>query len=344
LERPIRVLVVDDYGPWRQFVCSTLQQRAELQIIGEVADGLEAVHKSRELQPDLILLDVGLPTLNGIEAARRIRQLSGKSKILFTSGNRSAEVVTAALGTGAVGYVLKFNAVNELLPAVDAVLEGRQFVSANLTSDDLTLNMDSEGANPVHEEPASSGWTRRGGAENTCRHEVAFYSDDLSLLHHLTKSAAAALTAGNAVIVIATESHRDSLLRGLRAQGPDIVAAIERGRYVALDGADVLSKFMCSATPDPARFLKLFRDFIEKTAEAEKGRPTRVIVLGECAALLWAEGNPEAAIQVEKLANQLVREYDVDILCGYSLGGREDGIDSDIFERICREHSAVSSH
>jgi DNA-binding NarL/FixJ family response regulator len=137
LERPIRVLVVDDYAPWRRFVCSTLQQRPELEIIGEVADGLEAVHKSKELQPDLILLDIGLPTLNGIEAARRIRELSGKSKILFTSGDLSPEIVREALATGAVGYVLKFNAVDELLPAVEAVLQGNQFVTASLTTGDL---------------------------------------------------------------------------------------------------------------------------------------------------------------------------------------------------------------
>jgi CheY-like chemotaxis protein len=71
-----RVLVVEDYEPFRRFVCSTLSKRPDLQIVGEVSDGLEAVLKARELRPDLILLDVGLPTLNGIEAARRIRELS----------------------------------------------------------------------------------------------------------------------------------------------------------------------------------------------------------------------------------------------------------------------------
>ena len=129
--------MVDDYAPWRRFVCSTLQQRPELEIIGEVADGLEAVQKSQEFEPDLILLDIGLPTLNGIEAARRILQLSNKSKILFTSGDLSPEIVREALATGAAGYVLKFNAVDELLPAVDAVLQGKQFVTASLTTDDL---------------------------------------------------------------------------------------------------------------------------------------------------------------------------------------------------------------
>jgi DNA-binding NarL/FixJ family response regulator len=341
LERPIRVLVVDDFAPWRRFVRSMLQGQPLLQIVAEVADGLEAVHKSQELQPDLILLDIGLPTLNGVEAARRIRELSSKSKILFTSEDRFPEIVKEALETGAIGYLLKFDAVDELLPAVEAVLQGKQFVSASLTRDDLSPGMDSETPDDLTQEPASSGSAGRRRAGNTPRHEVAFYSDDLSLLHHFTKFAVAALTAGNAVIVIATESHRRGLLQRLRERGPDIAAAIERGGYVALDAADTLSRSMRSGRLDPARFLRLFGDFIEKMTAAEEGRPARVIVLGECGELLWAEGNPEAAIEIEKLANQLVKEYDVDILCAYS-AGRQSRIDS-VFERICAEHAAVCS-
>jgi DNA-binding NarL/FixJ family response regulator len=129
----VRVLVVEDFGPFRQFIASTLQKRAELQIICEVPDGLEAVQKAQELQPDLILLDIGLPTLNGIEAARRIRSLSPESKIIFLSQESSADAVHEALGLGAHGYVVKVHAGSELLAAVGAVLQGNQFVSSGLS-------------------------------------------------------------------------------------------------------------------------------------------------------------------------------------------------------------------
>ena len=99
--------MVEDYEPFRRFICSTLRKSSELDIVGEVADGLEAVQKAEELRPDLIVLDIGLPSLNGIDAARRIHKLLPKSKMLFVSQESSADVVQEALALGALGYVVK---------------------------------------------------------------------------------------------------------------------------------------------------------------------------------------------------------------------------------------------
>src|SRR5271156_5017784 len=128
----LRVLVVEDFAPFRQLISSTLAKRRNLEVVCQVSDGLEAVRKAEELKPDLILLDIGLPTLNGIEAARRIRQLAPESKIVFLSQESSADVVQEALHLGALGYVVKAHAGSELLAAVEAVLQGEQFVSAGL--------------------------------------------------------------------------------------------------------------------------------------------------------------------------------------------------------------------
>jgi DNA-binding NarL/FixJ family response regulator len=130
----VRVLVVDDFEPFRRFVHSTLTQRPDLQIIGEASHGLEAVQKAEALKPDLILLDIGLPGLSGIEAARRILQFSPKSKIVFVSQESAPDIVRKALDFGASGYVFKARSATDLLAAVDAVLEGRLFVSEGLIS------------------------------------------------------------------------------------------------------------------------------------------------------------------------------------------------------------------
>ncbi|MGB8989145.1 MAG: response regulator transcription factor [Candidatus Sulfotelmatobacter sp.] len=125
----IRILVVDDYEPFRRFVCSTLRKRPTLQIVGEAADGLEAVQNAEELKPDLILLDIGLPTLNGIEVARRISTVAPESKVIFVTQESSPDMMQATLNLGAWGYVLKAKAASDLLAAVDAVLLGKRFVS-----------------------------------------------------------------------------------------------------------------------------------------------------------------------------------------------------------------------
>jgi DNA-binding NarL/FixJ family response regulator len=125
----VRVLVAEDFEPFRRFVISTLAGVHDLQVIGEVSDGLAAVQKAVELQPDLILLDIGLPTLNGFEAARQIRKLVPESKIIFLSQESSADVVQDALSIGAWGYVVKTKAGTGLLAAVEAVMSGKRFVS-----------------------------------------------------------------------------------------------------------------------------------------------------------------------------------------------------------------------
>lgn len=132
--RSVRVLVVDDYEPWHGFVANVLKKQPELEIVGCVSDGLVAVEQAEQLQPDLILLDIGLPTLNGIEAATRIRQLSPSSKILFVSENHSADIAEKALSTGAGGYVVKSDAGTELLAGIQAILKEKRFISASMAA------------------------------------------------------------------------------------------------------------------------------------------------------------------------------------------------------------------
>ena len=118
----VRILVVDDFEPWRRFVESVFRESPAFEIVGESADGLEAVRMSSELQPDVILLDVRLPKLNGFDAAREIQQVSPRSKIVFVSIERSQAVLREAQEIGAKGFVSKLEVeaglMNEVMKAL----------------------------------------------------------------------------------------------------------------------------------------------------------------------------------------------------------------------------------
>jgi DNA-binding NarL/FixJ family response regulator len=318
----IRILLVDDFKGWRRQACLLLQARPEWQVIAEASDGAEAIQKAEQLKPDLILLDISLPRLNGIEVARRVRQLAPSSKIVFLSMDNSPDVVEVALSTGAHGYVYKVRAPNDLLPAIDAVLRGKQFVSTMLGSYKFT---DIQGPKAAH------------------RHEVQFYSDETIFIETFTRFIVAALKAGNPAIVVATKSHLDGLLQKLRTECVDIDDAIQRGTYISLDADDTLSSIMVNGLPDAARFFEGVSGLIEAASKAAKANHPRVALCGERVGLLWAEGKTDAAIRLEQLCNELGKLREVDILCAYPLSGFQGKEEDHPFKSICAEHSAVHS-
>jgi DNA-binding NarL/FixJ family response regulator len=318
----VRILISDDYADWRRQVHLLLQPRPECQVIAEASDGSEAVQKAEDLKPDLILLDIGLPKSNGIEAARRIRQCSPSSKIVFLSQHNDLDIVRAALSTGALGYVRKIDAGRELLPAVDAVLRGKQFVSSSLKGHQFT---DTSVQKAAH------------------RHGVQFYSDDAHLLDIFAHFIAVALKSGRAAIVVITESHRDGLVSRLKVQGIDVDAATQQGTYIQLDVNKTLSTFMVNDMPDSTRFFSVVGGLIEAAAKAARQQHHGVVVCGEGTSVLWAKGKADAAIRVEQLWDEVGKSFGVDILCGYALSSFHGAQDEHVFQSICREHSAVYS-
>jgi DNA-binding NarL/FixJ family response regulator len=327
----VRVLVVDDYKEVRQLVCLILGKNQKLQVIGEASDGSEAVSKAVELKPDLIVLDIDLPRLTGIEAARQIGERVPESKIIFLSAETSADLVQQALTSGAWGYVLKTNMGSDLLAAVKAVLLGRQFVSMELS-----------GVVQVPEREAEFPSLAQKSGEITRSHEAQFYSDEGACFGGLARFVEKALKAGNPTIVIATESHRNSLLQTLQEHGVNGAAAIEQGRYIPLDVAETLSSLMVNDLPDPVRFSEVAGNLLATAAKAATGKHSRVAACGEGTAILWAQGKADAAIRLEQLWDEIAKTCNVDILCVYALNSFQCEHGSHVYERICAAHSAVS--
>lgn len=130
----MRILVVDDHQVVRRVVCSILSLDSSLDVVSETSDGEQAVEKADELHPDVVLLDISLPGISGIEAGRRIRRVSPDSRIIFLSQHDSLQMVEDALRVGGRGYVAKMDAGAELLQAIRTVSEGKQFVSQRIVA------------------------------------------------------------------------------------------------------------------------------------------------------------------------------------------------------------------
>jgi len=322
-EDSVRVLLVDDHESWRRFASAVLQQIPRSEVVAEAPDGDLAIQLSEQLQPDLILLDIGLPRISGIEAARHIRGLCPSSRILFLTENRSADVAEEALHTGADGYVIKSDGGSELLPAIKAVLEGKRFVSASLSLPHFATTVSDRATAVAH------------------RHEVEFYPDDSSWIDGYARFIKSALNDGNAVIVVVTESHRASLLSKLEADGVDVPAAIERGSYVPLDAVDAMATLTVNGVPDPHLCETVIGGVIRQAAKGVREEHARVMACGEIAPTMLSKGNNEGAIQLEHLWDKITRGFGVHTHCGYVWNACQSKERTLVFERICSEHTAV---
>lgn len=326
-----RILVGDDFVDWRRFVRTTLQKYPGLHIVAEASDGPEAVEKAQELQPDLIVLDISLPTMNGIEVARQIAMHLPNAKILFFSENRSWDVVQEALRIG-VGYVIKADATADLLPAVEAALQGRRFLSSTFAS------------RPQFSEKRETVKSVAPLAPQNVRirHEIEFYADDRSLVDGFARLVQRALRVGNPAVVIATEAHRSEILSQLRAADVDTGSAIKTGGYISLNATEVLSAIMHDGCPDPVRCENLVNEMIVAPAKRTNNVHGRMVMCAECAPTLSYGGNAEGTIQLEHHWDEISTKYTIDTLCGYI--GKLIPHDESIIRRICAEHSAIHGH
>jgi DNA-binding NarL/FixJ family response regulator len=317
---PTTVLVVDDYEPFRRYICTTLEN-PKFKVIGQASNGLAAVRGAEELRPDLILLDIGLPQLNGIEAARQISKFAPHSRIVFISQEESSDVVQAALSLGVSGYVHKSRIYADLLPAIESVLAGRRFVSASLEAAQATNDTIAQAPN---------------------RHEVLFYSEDATLIDGAARFIAPALTSGHLAIVVATASHRQDLARKLKKDGLNLEEAIQVGNYISLDAPLVLASIPVSGAPRQVQLVNMFTEIVKTASDTSNKRSPRIAIFGECVNLLCAEGNTNMAIEVERLWNGLLKTYEnVDVLCGYQWSALPREEREGAYQSICKEHLAV---
>jgi hypothetical protein len=177
--------------------------------------------------------------------------------------------------------------------------------------------------------------------ELKCCHEVQLYSSDEVFVHRFTRFIGAALRLGDAVVVVSTQSHREAIFQRLLADGLDVTAALDQGRYIPLDVADTLSALMVNGLPDPVRFLETAGSLLGAAKKAAGGKRSRVAACGECAPFLWREGMADAAVRLEELWDEIARREGVDTLCGYPGASFRCEHGSEVLQRILGTHSAL---
>jgi DNA-binding NarL/FixJ family response regulator len=315
-----RVLVVDDHDAWRRAVLSWLRTYSAWEIVGEAADGVEAIEKAEALEPDLILLDVMLPRLNGIEAARHILARDTPPKVLFMSTHGSWEVAEAALRTGGHGYLVKGDAGRELLRAMEIVAEGGRFVSPRLAGRSVEQRHD-----------------RHADHASRC-HEAVIEPDERALVERYALLAEDALKGGDAFVLVVDPVRVEGVEELLRSRGVDVDGERGRGRYVLLNLADALAACVVEDSPDPARVWADGTGVILRAASRLKADTRRVWLCGECSPALLRNGKADAAIRLEQLWDELCLTYNLRVVCGYAAPDVSHG---DAFERIRAIHSAV---
>jgi DNA-binding NarL/FixJ family response regulator len=315
LTPPLRVLVVEDHEPIRRVICELLQERADLLIVGEAADGLDAICQADALQPDLVMLDIGLPTLSGLEVASRIRASVPDAKVVFVTNESSLDVVEQAFRRGAHGYVYKPRVQRDVLPVLEAIIRGGRFVSGGLER------------------------IARGDGLASHRHDVVFCSSDADLIGAFSRFIAGQLREGNAVVAAVTQAHERSLQSTLEALHVDVALAIRQQRYHPVNVSELIAKATVSGRPDPLRYLDAAGDLLTDVTRRATDQHARVATCGEGTSIFWAHGDVEAAIQLEHLWDEIAMNRQMDILCAYPLAVREESVPA--IRRVCAEHTAV---
>jgi CheY-like chemotaxis protein len=310
-ERRLRVLVADDNASILAKASTRLAR--DFEVVAAVSDGRQALYAARRLDPDVAILDVTMPELDGFQAARELKQSGSRARIVMMTMHDSDEFVAAAIESGAHGYVLKTRMHSDLVSAIDHAIAGRLFV------------------------PSLTSLLAIAPAPGPSRHAMLLGIEPRLFLDDVSRLLAASIRRGDMAAIIGTEATRDGVTERLLAKGCDLAKAIDRGTYVSLDAAEAVSQVMAGGRLD-ARRVAAFVDDFERSRLAVSA--SRLTVVGEMAALLCANDHYEAARQLELTWDDLTRDLPFLTVCCYSVAPFNDG-NPELFPYICASHSAA---
>jgi DNA-binding NarL/FixJ family response regulator len=318
----VEILIVDDHEMFRGKVRSLIESQPHYRVCGEAGDGIEAIEKARQLRPDIVLMDINMPRMNGLEATRIIRREVPLCRVIIVSQNDAAIAREQARRAGAKGAVTKSDLIRDLLPTIDGV------AMENNNSLDQTQIATAHGGEP---------WCDLLNSAAPRDHIVQLYQDQQFLNRAVCRFAAAAIANGEGVILVPTVAHWDAFRPRLEAEGVDVKAAEKRGQLTVVDADNLLPTFMRGGMPDSPVFMGLAASVISEARGG--GRYPKVRWWGEMVNILWERGEVAASMQLEDQFDQLAHEQDIAIFCSFLMDNFNGDVHARMLPRLGENHS-----
>ncbi|HEX3738089.1 MAG TPA: response regulator [Terriglobales bacterium] len=341
----VEILIADDREPFRRMVRSLVESQPDYHICGEAGDGVEAIERVRQLRPDIVLMDINMPRMNGLEATRVIRSEAPECNVIIVTQNDVTVAREQARSANAKGFVTKSDLARDLLPTIE------KFRSAKPEAHEANIAHKAESSNgrvavennsSLHQTKSAADhaepWCGLLNSAAARDHIVQLYQDQQFLNRAVCRFAAAAITNGEGVILVPTVAHWDAFRPRLEREGVDVKAAEKRGQLTVVDADNLLPTFMRDGMPDSPVFLGLAQNVISHARG--NGRYPKVRWWGEMVNLLWERGDVAASMQLEDQFDQLAHEQDIAIFCSFLM----DNFDGDVHARMLPRLSENHSH
>jgi len=306
------VLLADNHAQVLEIVGGLLA--ADFDIVDAVSDGRQALDLCLRLHPDIVVLDIGMPELDGFQTLRELRRLGSQVKVVLLTLHESDAYVAAVINSGAQGYVLKTRVYSDLTSAIDHALAGRLFVPS------LTSLLAA----------AVSG------------HTAQFHMNDRFFLDQVTQFVSATLRSGEPIVVAATDQTRTGIADRLKDRGLDLPEIAAQGQYVVMDAAESLSQFMRNGRPDADCLAAVVRDLDHLRLSSPRGAQSRLTIVGEMAVILCRDGNIGAAVELERMWSKLTQSLPFLTVCCYPIECFQNEASPELFPSVCAEHCAVN--
>jgi DNA-binding NarL/FixJ family response regulator len=340
----VKILIVDDRKLFRRMVRSLVESQPDYDICGEAGDGIEAIEKVRQLRPDIVLMDINMPRMNGLEATRIIRFEVPECDVIIVTQNDATVARVQARRANAKGFVTKSDLARDLLPTIEKFRNAKPEAHQASTARGRIVQWGGaavENNSSLHQTKSAEShgepWCGLLNSAAPRDHIVQLYQDQQFLNRAVCRFAAAAITNGEGVILVPTVAHWDAFRPRLEREGVDVKAAEKRGQLTVVDADNLLPTFMRDGMPDSPVFLGLAQNVISQARG--DGRYPKVRWWGEMVNILWERGDVAASMQLEDQFDQLAHEQDIAIFCSFLMDNFDGDVHARMLPRLGENHS-----